>query len=132
MTSLHPSDIRRAAISFALTLMAVSSWGAEPDAPKAPAPSSTLYKNAQAPVEDRVEDVLKQLTLEEKIGMLGGQHSSLPANNRLGIPEFKMSDGPMGVKSWGKAIAYPGGGRGHRPRCPLARRLHSSCSRHES
>jgi len=109
MTSLHPSDIRRAAISFALTLMAVSSWGAEPDAPKAPAPSSTLYKNAQAPVEDRVEDVLKQLTLEEKIGMLGGQHSSLPANNRLGIPEFKMSDGPMGVKSWGKAIAYPGG-----------------------
>ncbi|NLL01086.1 MAG: glycosyl hydrolase [Clostridiales bacterium] len=54
--------------------------------------------------ERRIEDLLSQLTLEEKINMIHGVaifHSGgVP---RLGIPPLKMSDGPMGVR---KEFAY--------------------------
>jgi len=61
-------------------------------------------------VERRVNSLLVQLTLSEKIQLLGGQPkrgATFPIN-RLGIPEFKMSDGPMGVHWWcSHATAYP-------------------------
>jgi beta-glucosidase len=75
-----------------------------------PAPGAPVYKNPTAPVEARVEDLLKRLTLDEKIEMLsGGTAMSLRANQRLGIPSFKMSDGPNGVRCYGPATSYPGG-----------------------
>jgi beta-glucosidase len=50
------------------------------------------------------------MSLEEKLLMLGGQPrrgATFPVS-RLGIPEFKMSDGPMGVHWWcSHATAYP-------------------------
>lgn len=49
--------------------------------------------------DDRVEALLVQLTLEEKIGMIHGaglfRTEGVP---RLGIPPFVFSDGPMGVR----------------------------------
>ncbi len=51
----------------------------------------------------RIDDLLKQMTLEEKISMLAGAdlwHSV--ANQRLGIPQFKVTDGPNGARgAWG-------------------------------
>ncbi|MFT3892812.1 MAG: glycoside hydrolase family 3 C-terminal domain-containing protein [Anaerolineales bacterium] len=51
----------------------------------------------------RIDDLLKQMTLEEKIAMLAGAdlwHSV--ANQRLGIPQFKTTDGPNGARgAWG-------------------------------
>lgn len=46
-----------------------------------------------------INALLSQLTLEEKIGMLHGNSMfSTGAVPRLGIPELKMADGPLGVR----------------------------------
>lgn len=48
----------------------------------------------------KIDDILKELTLKEKIGMIHGdglfQTKGVP---RLGIPPLKMADGPMGVRA---------------------------------
>jgi beta-glucosidase len=69
-----------------------------------------VYKNPKAAVEDRVADLLSRLTLEEKIDMLGGVEGFyIRPNERLGIPKIKMSDGPLGVRNYGEATAFPAG-----------------------
>jgi beta-glucosidase len=68
------------------------------------------YKDPKAPVEDRVKDLLSRMTLEEKIDMLGGVEGFyIRPIERLGIPKIKMADGPLGVRNYGKATAFPGG-----------------------
>lgn len=64
------------------------------------------YKNPKLPVEQRVQDLLGRMTLEEKVAMLSGSGwmESQP-NPRLGIPSIKMVDGPMGVRSWAGSSA---------------------------
>jgi beta-glucosidase len=59
------------------------------------------YKNPSLPVEQRVQDLLGRMTLQEKVAMLSGADwmQSLP-NQRLGIPSIKMADGPLGIRSW--------------------------------
>ncbi len=62
------------------------------------------------PAEKRVEKILKQLTLEEKIDLLGGVDSFFTkAVPRLKIPRLRMADGPLGVRNFGLATAFPAG-----------------------
>jgi beta-glucosidase len=61
-------------------------------------------------VESRVESLLKQLTLEEKIDLLGGVDGFFVRGiPRLGLPPLKMADGPLGVRNYGPATAMAGG-----------------------
>jgi beta-glucosidase len=63
-----------------------------------------------ADVEKRVDSLLSQMTVDEKIEMLGGINDfytrPIP---RLGIPSLRMSDGTMGVHDFGLTTAYPAG-----------------------
>ncbi|NUM34920.1 MAG: glycoside hydrolase family 3 C-terminal domain-containing protein [Candidatus Brocadiae bacterium] len=66
------------------------------------------YKNASLPVEERVCDLVGRMTLQEKIALLGGTGFATMPIERLGIPELKMADGPVGVR-WNEATALPSG-----------------------
>jgi beta-glucosidase len=66
------------------------------------------YKDPQTPVEKRIDELIRRMTLEEKIDMVGGTGFGTKPNARLGIPELKMTDGPVGVR-WGTSTAFPAG-----------------------
>src|ERR1700710_2629302 len=54
------------------------------------------------------DDLLKLLTLEEKVSLLTGQDFwSLPAIDRIGLRSLVMSDGPIGVRGTGWAPDDP-------------------------
>jgi len=61
-------------------------------------------------VANRVDALLSKMTIEEKITLIGGINDFYTqAIPRLGIPQLRMSDGPMGVHDYGPATAYPAG-----------------------
>jgi beta-glucosidase len=72
---------------------------------------SQVYKDSKVDIETRIKDLLGKMTLEEKIDQLSGTGETdfdTRENTRLGIPAFKMTDGPLGVR-WGKATSFPCG-----------------------
>jgi beta-glucosidase len=75
----------------------------------AQSPLASSFRSS-AEVERRVDSILTQMTLEEKIDLLGGVDGffvrDLP---RLKLPRLKMADGPIGVRNFGPATAMAGG-----------------------
>lgn len=76
---------------FIPLLLALSATAAE---------QAPVYLDTEAPIEDRVEDALSRMTLEEKVDMCHG-HSKFTSAGvpRLGIPQIWWSDGPHGVRA---------------------------------
>ncbi len=72
-------------------------------AAQAPAPGSPA-------IEAQAHAMVAKLTLEQKIELLGGINSMftrpMPS---IGLPQFKMSDASLGVRTWGPTTAYAGG-----------------------
>ncbi len=57
------------------------------------------YLDESKDMETRVEDALKRMTLQEKIGVIHAQSKfSSPGVKRLGLPDFWTDDGPHGVR----------------------------------
>jgi beta-glucosidase len=60
--------------------------------------------------QQRITAILEQMSLEEKIDYIGGVNRFyIRAIPRLGIPRFKMADGPLGVRNYGPATAMAAG-----------------------
>jgi len=61
-------------------------------------------------IEARAHAILAKLTLEQKIDLLGGTDNmytqAIPSAD---LPRLKMSDGPLGVRTFGPTTAYAGG-----------------------
>lgn len=65
-----------------------------------PSSSGPIYLDNNADIEDRIEDALSRMTLEEKIDMVHAQSKfSSPGVKRLGIPELWTTDGPHGIRT---------------------------------
>jgi beta-glucosidase len=61
-------------------------------------------------IEQVIQGYIYQMTLEEKIDLLGGTDGFfVRAVPRLRIPRLRMADGPMGVRNFGPATAMAGG-----------------------
>lgn len=56
-----------------------------------------LYKNPNAEVESRVNDLMNRMSIEEKVLLLNPNFFSTRVNTRLGIPQLKFIDGSFGV-----------------------------------
>ena len=76
----------------------------------------TPLLRAQAPVDvspvlvQRADAMLGKMTLEEKIDLIGGEDSMfIRATPDADFPRLKMSDGPLGVRTWGPTTAYAAG-----------------------
>lgn len=85
-------------INFSITILAaavlLASCG-KSGANRKPA----IYLDDSKPVETRVEDALKRMTLEEKIDMLHAQSAfSSRGVPRLGIPDVWFADGSHGIR----------------------------------
>ena len=77
-----------------------------------PGPAPVLAQDAaasQSPVikaqdtkgspDERADQLIGEMTLEEKVSLLSGTQFVSHAIARLGIPAFTMSDGPDGVRN---------------------------------
>lgn len=78
------------------------------------AQEAPVYKNAQAPLEQRVNDLFSRLTPEEKLSLLGGTGFTTQPIPRLGVPAMGMVDAGQGVRggidqTMGPATAFPCG-----------------------
>jgi len=79
-----------------LFLVSVLTWAQSPSA-STPA------------IEARADALLKPLSLEEKIDLIGGVNDFyIREIKHIGLPALKMADGPFGVRNYGPSTTFGG------------------------
>ena len=64
-----------------------------------------LYKNMNAPIHERIQDLLSKLTIEEKISLL---RATSPGIERMGIDKYYMGNEALhGIIRPGKFTVFP-------------------------
>jgi beta-glucosidase len=87
-----------------LALAMASSVRTEPPSP-APAPPPAPYLDTRLPIEQRVDDLVSRMTLEEKISQMRDHAAAIP---RLGVPRYDWwNEGLHGVAFGGYATNFP-------------------------
>jgi beta-glucosidase len=62
--------------------------------------SEMSFSQTNPATEKRIQQLIKKMTLKEKVGMLHGNSKFYTSDvKRLGIPEWALSDGPHGVRA---------------------------------
>src|SRR5450432_983338 len=99
-------DLRRGIMKTKIAVVLGLCLSALGSAASAKQPSSEpAYKNPKLPVQQRVADLVAQMTLEEKVSQLGHTSSAIP---RLGVPEYNWwNEGLHGVARAGNATVFP-------------------------
>ena len=63
-----------------------------------------------AELETRVDGMLAKLSRKQKLDLLGGVDGMfIREEPAIGLPRLKVSDGPVGVRTWGPTTAFPAG-----------------------
>ncbi len=79
-------------------LLLIPFYGCQP-------PVSEVEINRQN-MEERIDAILQEMSLDEKVEIIGGAGFKTKKNNRLDIPEIIMTDGPLGPNSGGPSTNY--------------------------
>ena len=66
----------------------------------------TINPSNDQETEKKIDNLIKQLTLDEKISLIAGTGFDTVPIPRLGIPALKMTDGPVGVRQ-APATSFP-------------------------
>jgi beta-glucosidase len=86
-------------VQFLAILLLISWFPAAAQAPSASTPA----------IEARVDAMLKQLSLEEKVDLIGGINGFyIREIKHIGLPALKMADGPFGVRNYGPSTTFGG------------------------
>jgi beta-glucosidase len=102
MNSPHRRCLPRA---IALLVLAGCSPRREAPPPETPPPAAAAYADEHEPVDERARDLVRRLTLEEKIAQM--MHDA-PAIERLGVPAYNWcSEALHGVARAGLATVFP-------------------------
>jgi beta-glucosidase len=94
----------RTRLSFSVFIFAVVLSFSSP-ARSQEAPASAPYKNPALPLEQRVDDLIGRMTLEEKVAQMRDHATRIP---RLGVPKYDWwNEGLHGVAFAGYATNFP-------------------------
>jgi beta-glucosidase len=87
----------------ALILLNFAAACAQGQAPAGPPPITLVQ-------EQKVDAMVHALSLQQKIDLLGGADGmAIRSVPEIGMRPLRMSDGPLGVRSWGTSTAYAAG-----------------------